>query len=33
VFVIGLCDGMFPLRVSLDNLEGEEEERGFFTSP
>ena len=30
VFVIGLCDGMFPLSRSLDNLEGEEEERRLF---
>jgi DNA helicase-2/ATP-dependent DNA helicase PcrA len=30
VFVIGLCDGMFPLARSLDNLEGEEEERRLF---
>ena len=30
VFVIGLCDGMFPLGRSLDNLEGEEEERRLF---
>ena len=30
VFVVGLCDGMFPLSRSLDNLEGEEEERRLF---
>ncbi len=30
VFVIGLCDGMFPLARSLDNLEGLEEERRLF---
>jgi DNA helicase-2/ATP-dependent DNA helicase PcrA len=30
VFVIGLCDGMFPLGRSLDNLEGVEEERRLF---
>ncbi len=30
VFAIGLCDGMFPLSRSLDNLEGEEEERRLF---
>jgi DNA helicase-2/ATP-dependent DNA helicase PcrA len=30
VFVIGLCDGMFPLARSLDNLEGEAEERRLF---
>jgi DNA helicase-2/ATP-dependent DNA helicase PcrA len=30
VFVVGLCDGMFPLGRSLDNLEGEEEERRLF---
>ena len=30
VFVISLCDGMFPLSRSLDNLEGEEEERRLF---
>ena len=30
VFVIGLCDGMFPLARTLDNLEGEEEERRLF---
>ncbi len=30
VFVIGLCDGMFPLSRSLDNLAGEEEERRLF---
>ena len=30
VFVIGLCDGMFPLSRSLDNLEGLEEERRLF---
>jgi DNA helicase-2/ATP-dependent DNA helicase PcrA len=30
VFVIGLGDGMFPLARSLDNLEGEEEERRLF---
>jgi len=30
VFVIGLCDGMFPLARSLDSLEGEEEERRLF---
>jgi len=30
VFVTGLCDGMFPLSRSLDNLEGEEEERRLF---
>ena len=30
VFVVGLCDGMFPLARSLDNLEGEEEERRLF---
>lgn len=30
VFVIGLCDGMFPLARALDNLEGEEEERRLF---
>jgi len=30
VFVIGLCDGMFPLSRSLDNLGGEEEERRLF---
>lgn len=30
MFVIGLCDGMFPLARSLDNLEGEEEERRLF---
>jgi DNA helicase-2/ATP-dependent DNA helicase PcrA len=30
VFVIGLCDGMFPLARCLDNLEGEEEERRLF---
>jgi DNA helicase-2/ATP-dependent DNA helicase PcrA len=30
VFVIGLCDGMFPSSRSLDNLEGEEEERRLF---
>jgi DNA helicase-2/ATP-dependent DNA helicase PcrA len=30
VFVIGLCDGMFPLARSLDNREGEEEERRLF---
>jgi len=30
VFVIGLCDGMFPLARSLDNLEGKEEERRLF---
>jgi DNA helicase II / ATP-dependent DNA helicase PcrA len=30
VLVIGLCDGMFPLSRSLDNLEGEEEERRLF---
>jgi DNA helicase-2/ATP-dependent DNA helicase PcrA len=30
VFVIGLCDGMFPLSRSLDDPEGEEEERRLF---
>jgi DNA helicase II / ATP-dependent DNA helicase PcrA len=30
VLVISLCDGMFPLSRSLDNLEGEEEERRLF---
>jgi len=30
VFVIGLCDGMFPLSRALDGLEGEEEERRLF---
>jgi DNA helicase-2/ATP-dependent DNA helicase PcrA len=30
VFVIGLCDGMFPLGRALDNLEGLEEERRLF---
>lgn len=30
VFVIGLGDGMFPLARSLDNREGEEEERRLF---
>ncbi len=30
VFVIGLCDGMFPLARSLDSLDGEEEERRLF---
>jgi DNA helicase-2/ATP-dependent DNA helicase PcrA len=30
VFVIMLCDGMFPSARSLDNLEGEEEERRLF---
>jgi DNA helicase-2/ATP-dependent DNA helicase PcrA len=30
VFVVGLCDGMFPLARSLDNLEGLEEERRLF---
>jgi DNA helicase II / ATP-dependent DNA helicase PcrA len=30
VFVVGLCDGMFPLGRALDNLEGEEEERRLF---
>ena len=30
VFIVGLCDGMFPLSRSLDNLEGEEEERRLF---
>ena len=30
MFVISLCDGMFPLSRSLDNLEGEEEERRLF---
>jgi len=30
VFVIGLCDGMFPLGRTLDNREGEEEERRLF---
>ena len=30
VFVVGLCEGMFPLSRSLDNLEGEEEERRLF---
>lgn len=30
VFVIGLCDGMFPLGRVLDNLEGIEEERRLF---
>src|SRR5439155_3469008 len=30
VFVVGLCDGMFPLSRSLDNLEGGEEERRLF---
>ncbi len=30
VFVIGLCDGMFPLGRTLDNMEGVEEERRLF---
>jgi DNA helicase-2/ATP-dependent DNA helicase PcrA len=30
VFVVGLCDGMFPLARSIDNLEGLEEERRLF---
>jgi len=30
VFVIGLCDGMFPLGRTLDNIEGVEEERRLF---
>jgi len=30
VLIVGLCDGMFPLSRSLDNLEGEEEERRLF---
>ena len=30
VFVIGLCDGMFPLGRTLDNRDGEEEERRLF---
>jgi len=30
VFVIGLCDGMFPLGRVLDNIEGLEEERRLF---
>jgi DNA helicase-2/ATP-dependent DNA helicase PcrA len=30
VFVIGLCDGMFPLARTLDSLDGEEEERRLF---
>ena len=30
VFVIMLCDGMFPSNRSLDSLEGEEEERRLF---
>lgn len=30
VFVIGLCDGMFPLARSLENRDGEEEERRLF---
>ncbi len=30
VFVIGLCDGMFPLARVIDNLEGLEEERRLF---
>jgi DNA helicase-2/ATP-dependent DNA helicase PcrA len=30
VLVVGLCDGMFPLSRSLDNLDGEEEERRLF---
>ena len=30
VFVIMLCDGMFPSNRSLDSIEGEEEERRLF---
>ncbi len=30
VFVIGLCEGMFPLARSLENIESEEEERRLF---
>ena len=30
VFVIMLCDGMFPSNRSLDSVEGEEEERRLF---
>ena len=30
VFIIMLCDGLFPSSRSLDNLEGEEEERRLF---
>lgn len=30
VFVIGLCDGMFPLARSLENPDAEEEERRLF---
>ena len=30
VFVIMLCDGMFPSNRSLDSLDGEEEERRLF---
>jgi DNA helicase-2/ATP-dependent DNA helicase PcrA len=30
VFVIMLCDGMFPAARSMETLEGEEEERRLF---
>jgi len=30
VFVVMLCDGMFPSNRSLDSTEGEEEERRLF---
>ncbi len=30
VFVVMLCDGMFPSNRSLDSLDGEEEERRLF---
>ena len=30
VFVIMLCDGLFPSNRSLDSIEGEEEERRLF---
>ena len=30
MFVIMLCDGLFPSNRSLDSIEGEEEERRLF---